>query len=59
MRISIALLAFLLSACGAADRGIATMSGYSQTCIKGVVYYQFTSGAAIGVDQAGRVLTCK
>lgn len=48
-----------LSACGAAERAGATITGYSETCIKGVTYYQFTSGAVVGYDTNGAVLKCK
>lgn len=53
-------LAFVLTGCGAFDRGIASVTGTaSKTCIDGVVYLQFTSGATVQVDQQGKPVACK
>lgn len=49
-----------LTACGAADRFSANLTGNaSKTCIDGVTYLQFTSGAAVQVDQAGKPVACR
>lgn len=52
-------LAAMLSACGAVDRQVATLTGYSKVCVDGVVYLQFTSGSAVQVDAMGKPVVCK
>lgn len=52
-------LAVMLSACGAVDRQVATLAGYSKVCVDGVVYLQFTSGSAVQVDAMGKPVVCK
>lgn len=47
-----------LSACGKVDRTIASYTGYSKTCVDGVSYIQFTSGASVQYDKKGNVVTC-
>lgn len=48
-----------LSGCGYVDRKAAALTGgASETCIDGVVYLQFTSGATVKVDQKGNPVTC-
>ena len=52
-------LAVMLSACGAVDRQVAALTGYSKVCVDGVVYLQFTSGSAVQVDAMGMPVVCK
>ena len=52
-------LAVMLSACGAVDRQVATLTGYSKVCVDGIVYLQFTSGSAVQVDAMGKPVVCK
>lgn len=57
--VAIVLAALSLSGCGAFDRFSAYVTGSaSYACMDGVLYYQFTSGAALAVDQAGKPRTC-
>ena len=56
------LAASLLSGCaqGQWDRQMATWTGQpAKTCVDGVLYLQFTSGAAVAYTADGRVRTCK
>ena len=49
------IVVLLLSACGYVDREIAKVTGDpSKTCVNGVIYLQFTSGAALLVDTDGK-----
>lgn len=51
--------ALALAGCGKIDRGIAGLTGDAvETCIDGVVYLQFTSGAAVKVDITGKPVAC-
>lgn len=53
-------IALLMSGCGAIDRAMATLSGSAiETCHRGIVYLQFTSGASMAVDEQGKPLRCK
>lgn len=60
MKTCIAILAVILfSGCGAADRFAAGVTGSAaKTCIDGVTYLQFTSGATVQVDRAGKPVAC-
>lgn len=50
----------VLSGCGWFDRKMASVTGgATKTCMDGVLYYQFTSGAAVAYNQDGTVKTCK
>jgi hypothetical protein len=54
---AVALLS--LSACGRIDRGIAGLTGKgTEVCHRGVTYVQFTSGAVVAVDRAGKPIPC-
>ena len=53
------LVALSLAACGKIDRIEAAITGSSKVCVDGVSYIQFTSGASVQYDQAGKVVTCK
>lgn len=62
MKSTIVLLAVALSlsACGQVDREIAKLTGgATKTCIDGVTYLQFTSGATVQVDTTGKPVPCK
>lgn len=48
----------LLSACGNINRDIAKMSGHAKTCVDGVNYLQFPSGATVQVDREGKPVPC-
>lgn len=50
--------AFLLAGCGLLDRKIAGYTGHAITCIDGVRYIQFTSGASVKYTKDGRIETC-
>lgn len=51
--------AMVLSGCGWLDREVAKMTGSaSKSCLSGVLYYQFTSGAAVAYNTDGSVKTC-
>lgn len=48
-----------LAGCGKADRIAASWTGYSETCVDGVTYIQFTSGAARKDDRNGKPVPCE
>ena len=49
-----------LSACGKIDRSIAAFTGdATKTCVDGVTYLQFVSGAAVQLDIRGNPVSCK
>jgi hypothetical protein len=53
------LLILFLAGCGAAERMAVTVTGTPQaTCVGGVEYLQFTSGATVAYTPAGTVKTC-
>ena len=54
------VIAFFLSltGCGAWDRGVASVTGISKTCIDGVQYLQFASGASVAYTPDGKIKTC-
>lgn len=41
------------------DRTVATVMGVAKTCVDGVTYLQFTSGATVQVDTTGKPVACK
>ncbi|MBI3396536.1 MAG: hypothetical protein HY042_11915 [Spirochaetia bacterium] len=53
-----ALLIAVVSSCGLLDRKIAGYRGYSEICIDGVKYLQFTSGASVKYTKEGRIDFC-
>ena len=53
------LFALALTGCGWFDRVVATTTGIAHTCIDGVEYLQFTSGASVAYTPDGKVKTCK
>ncbi len=55
----LASLAVGLSGCGRFDRWWAGTTGNAvKTCVDGVTYLQFTSGATVQVDRNGRPVPC-
>lgn len=53
-------LAVTLTGCGYVDRMVGGITGNaSKTCIDGVTYLQFTSGATTQVDTNGKPVACK
>ena len=48
--LTIIILGLSLSGCGGAERITATFTGYSEMCVDGIAYLQFTSGAAVKID---------
>lgn len=56
---TIMLVALTLSGCGAMDRQVARITGNAtKTCVDGVTYLQFTSGATVQVDLEGKPVAC-
>ena len=58
MRIAVVALLLAISACGNFDRHVANLTGSSESCIDGVKYIQFPSGASVKYTREGRVATC-
>lgn len=53
-------LVLSLSSCGWFDRKVAAITGgASKTCVDGVQYLQFTSGATVQYDRENKVVYCK
>lgn len=50
--------AITVSGCGMMDRTEATLTGYSDHCIDGVMYYQFRNGATVAYNKNGTIKTC-
>ena len=58
----VALIVGLLSlqGCGWFDRKLAAATGgATQTCVDGVLYLQFTSGATVAYNKDGTIKTCE
>ena len=50
----------IVSGCGRFDRKYASITGKpAETCVDGVTYLQFTSGATVKVDLNGKPVACK
>lgn len=49
----------VLTGCGTVSRMFAGWTGYSELCVDGVTYLQFTSGATVKYNQSGQVQQCK
>ena len=45
--------------CGRFEREVANLAGYAKSCVEGVTYVQFPSGAALLVDRSGRPVPCE
>jgi len=60
MKRKIIAIAFIvtLTACGKIDRHIANFTGSSESCIDGVKYIQFSSGASVKYTRDGKIATC-
>ena len=59
-KLTVIILSLILAACGGIDRGIATLTGgAAKTCVDGVTYLQFTSGATVQLDNTGKPVGCK
>lgn len=53
-------VAVLMSGCGWFDRQVATaFGGAAKTCVDGVLYLQFTSGASVAYNRDGSVRSCE
>ena len=48
----------LLVGCGMVQRSCAVMKGSEETCIDGVKYLQFPSGATVKYQTDGKIATC-
>lgn len=58
MRIFVIVLSLALTSCGNFDRHVANLTGSSESCIDGVRYIQFPSGASVKYTREGRIATC-
>jgi hypothetical protein len=57
--LTILLITLMLTSCGWFDRKLAAVTGgATKTCIDGVEYLQFTSGATVAYTREGKVKTC-
>lgn len=57
--ILILLATAMLTGCGWFDRKMAAVTGdATKTCVDGVLYLQFTSGATVAYTTDGKVKTC-
>lgn len=55
----ISMMAIALSGCGRIDRMTASITGdATKTCVDGVTYMQWTSGATVQVDREGKPVPC-
>lgn len=51
-------IVLLLSGCGFFERGTAYLTGYAESCISGVLYYQFASGVTVAYEADGKIKLC-
>lgn len=58
MRILAIALWLSISGCGNFDRHVANITGSSESCIDGVKYIQFPSGASVKYTKDGKIATC-
>ena len=58
MKKILVLSLLLFVSCGFFERKIAGYTGYSEMCIDGVSYIQFTSGASVKYTKEGRIASC-
>lgn len=56
--ISVALIAVTLTGCGWFDRQVASVTGYSKSCVDGVTYMQFASGVTPQYTIDGKLVAC-
>lgn len=55
----VALVSLALTGCGKLDRAGASITGRpTKTCVDGVTSLQFTSGAHVQLDRAGKPVPC-
>lgn len=57
--IIVCVLILMFTGCGRYERAVAAATGYSEICVDGVVYLQFTSGATAKLNRDGSVVNCK
>lgn len=56
----VALLSMTLTSCGWFDRKVSSFTGGgTTTCVDGVAYLQFTSGATVKYNRDGTIATCQ
>lgn len=58
MKIITLAICLSLVGCGNFDRRVANITGSSESCIDGVKYIQFPSGASVKYTRDGRIATC-
>jgi hypothetical protein len=58
MKIIVIALLLSVAGCGNFDRKVANITGSSESCIDGVKYIQFPSGASVKYTREGRIATC-
>jgi len=58
--LALSVLALALTGCGALNRSIGSLTGYTLVCVKetGVIYLQFPTGAAVLLDKDGKPKAC-
>ena len=56
--ILVCAIALAATGCGKIDRTVAGITGNAKTCVDGVMYLQFTSGATVAYNTDGTVRQC-
>lgn len=59
MKIIMLAMPLFLSGCGGCLRNTAMISGHATTCIDGVAYIQFPSGASVKYTRDGKPEVCQ
>ena len=59
MKTIVILMALTLVGCGQWNRTQAKFIGYTKTCVDGVSYLQFPSGATVQVNPSGLPVPCE
>lgn len=54
----VALALVSIASCGRTNVEVARFTGHSEQCIRGVMYYQFPTGATVAVDRTGTPIRC-
>lgn len=57
--LAVLFCAVALVGCGKFDRLEASLTGVAKTCVDGVTYLQFTSGATAQLGLDGKPVACK
>jgi len=57
--IALVIVCMMLVGCGKVGRIEAALTGWSESCVDGVTYLQFTSGVTVKYNRDGTVATCK